>query len=100
MRKLFIVFVAILSMAMYSSALAKNITITGVGITENAATNDALRCAVEQAVGVLIDSETIIDKNVVIPPHTKIGFDREEDIKRGFHVSAGGVTVVPKGAIL
>ena len=44
--------------------------------------------------------KAIIDKNVVIPPHTKIGFDREEDLKRGFHVSAGGVTVVPKGAIL
>lgn len=44
--------------------------------------------------------KAIIDKNVVIPPHTKIGFDREEDIKRGFHVSEGGVTVVPKGAIL
>ena len=42
----------------------------------------------------------IIDKNVVIPPHTRIGFDREEDIKHGFHVSAGGVTVVPKGAII
>ncbi len=44
--------------------------------------------------------KAIIDKNVVIPPHTKIGFDREEDLKRGFHVSVGGVTVVPKGAIL
>ncbi len=44
--------------------------------------------------------KAIIDKNVVIPPHTKIGFDREEDLKRGFHVSEGGVTVVPKGAIL
>ena len=44
--------------------------------------------------------KAIIDKNVVIPPHTKIGFDREEDINRGFHVSSGGVTVVPKGAIL
>lgn len=44
--------------------------------------------------------KAIIDKNVVIPPHTKIGFDREEDLKRGFHVSTGGVTVVPKGAIL
>ena len=42
----------------------------------------------------------IIDKNVVIPPNTRIGFDREEDEKRGFHVSVGGVTVVPKGAIL
>lgn len=44
--------------------------------------------------------KAIIDKNVVIPPHTKIGFNREEDVKRGFHVSVGGVTVVPKGAIL
>ena len=42
----------------------------------------------------------IIDKNVVIPPNTRIGYDREEDIRRGFHVSPNGVTVVPKGAIL
>lgn len=42
----------------------------------------------------------IIDKNVIIPAETKIGLDREEDEKRGFYVSAGGVTVVPKGAIL
>ena len=42
----------------------------------------------------------IIDKNVDIPPYTKIGVDLEEDKKRGFLVSAGGVTVVPKGAKL
>lgn len=42
----------------------------------------------------------IIDKNVVVPPNTRIGFNREEDLKRGFHVSPNGVTVVPKGAIL
>ena len=42
----------------------------------------------------------IIDKNVSIPPYTKIGFNREEDEKRGFYVSPNGVTVVPKGAIL
>lgn len=42
----------------------------------------------------------IIDKNVDIPPYTKIGFNREEDEKRGFYVSPNGVTVVPKGAIL
>lgn len=40
----------------------------------------------------------IIDKNVIIPPNTRIGFDRNEDEQRGFHVSAGGITVVPKGA--
>ncbi len=44
--------------------------------------------------------KAIIDKNVVIPPHTKIGFNKEDDLRRGFHVSEGGVTVVPKGAIL
>ena len=44
--------------------------------------------------------KAIIDKNVEIPPYTKIGFNPEEDKKRGFLVSAGGVTVVPKGAKL
>ena len=44
--------------------------------------------------------KAIIDKNVDIPPYTKIGFDREEDEKRGFYISEGGVTVVPKGAKL
>lgn len=44
--------------------------------------------------------KAIIDKNVYIPPNTRIGYDREEDIRRGFHVSPDGVTVVPKGAIL
>ena len=42
----------------------------------------------------------IIDKNVVIPPNTRIGFDRKEDEARGFHVSPNGITVVPKGATI
>ena len=45
-------------------------------------------------------SKAIIDKNVDIPPYTKIGFDKEEDLARGFYVSPNGVTVVPKGAKL
>ena len=44
--------------------------------------------------------KAIIDKNVIVPPNTRIGFNKEEDIKRGFHVSPNGVTVVPKGAKL
>lgn len=44
--------------------------------------------------------KAIIDKNVIVPPNTRIGFNHEEDIRRGFHVSPNGVTVVPKGAIL
>ncbi len=42
----------------------------------------------------------IIDKNVDIPPYMKIGFNKDEDIARGFYVSEGGITVVPKGLIL
>ena len=42
----------------------------------------------------------IIDKNVVIPAEMKIGFDRAEDERRGFYVSKGGITVVPKGATI
>lgn len=44
--------------------------------------------------------KAIIDKNVEIPPYTKIGFNKEEDMAKGFYVSDNGVTVVPKGAIL
>lgn len=42
----------------------------------------------------------IIDKGIEIPAHSRIGYDREEDEARGFYVSEGGVTVVPKGSIL
>ncbi len=38
----------------------------------------------------------IIDKNVEIPPGTTIGYDLEEDRSR-FHVTPGGVVVIPKG---
>ncbi len=44
--------------------------------------------------------KAIIDKNVDIPSNTKIGIDRKEDLARGFVISTGGVTVVPKGAKL
>ena len=47
-----------------------------------------------------IIKKAIIDKNVNVPSYTKIGVNREEDIARGFYVSEGGVTVVPKNAIL
>ena len=44
--------------------------------------------------------KAIIDKVVKIPDYAKIGVDKEEDLRRGFFVSPGGVTVVPKGAKL
>ncbi len=45
-------------------------------------------------------NRAIIDKNVEIPAGTEIGINKEDDLRRGFYVSAGGITVVPKDAIL
>ena len=38
----------------------------------------------------------IIDKDVVIPPETEIGYNREEDKKR-YHVTPSGIVVIAKG---
>lgn len=43
--------------------------------------------------------KAIIDKNVTIPPGTKIGVDLEDDRKR-FHVTESGIVVIPKGAVV
>lgn len=40
--------------------------------------------------------KVIVDKGVKIPPHVEIGLDPEFD-RRRFHVSEGGVVVLPKG---
>jgi glucose-1-phosphate adenylyltransferase len=42
---------------------------------------------------------TIIDKNVGVPPGTRIGFDPDEDHARGLTVTETGITVVPKGHV-
>jgi glucose-1-phosphate adenylyltransferase len=42
----------------------------------------------------------ILDKDVVVAPNASIGVDRELDRSRGYTVTAGGITVVPKGAVV
>jgi len=42
----------------------------------------------------------VIDKNVVIPEGTSIGYDREHDVARGFSVTESGITVVGKGQLV
>jgi glucose-1-phosphate adenylyltransferase len=40
--------------------------------------------------------DAIIDKNVIVPEWAQVGVDKDHDRRRGFVVSAGGVTVVGK----
>ena len=41
-------------------------------------------------------SRAIIDKDVVIPPDTEIGYNLEQDRKR-YHVTPSGIVVIAKG---
>jgi len=38
----------------------------------------------------------IIDKSIDIPEGTYIGYDREEDLRRGFTITDSGIVVIPK----
>jgi glucose-1-phosphate adenylyltransferase len=42
----------------------------------------------------------IIDKGVVVPPDTKIGYDGDEDRARGFHVTDSGLVLIGKGQVV
>lgn len=42
----------------------------------------------------------ILDKNVVVEPGASIGVDPEADRAAGWHISDGGIVVVPKGAVV
>lgn len=64
--KKFAVLVIALLMLLTGSALAKNVTVTGQGLTPSDAENDALRLAVENTLGVLVDSQTLVEKGAVI----------------------------------
>src|SRR5690606_16093015 len=52
--------------------------------------NVGRHCAIRRA---------IIDRGCQIPPHTRIGWDAEEDRARGFRVTEGGVTLVTRSML-
>ena len=64
--KRFTILVFALLILFTGSALAKSVTVTGQGITPSDAENDALRLAVENTLGVLVDSSTLVEKGAVI----------------------------------
>lgn len=82
MKKLVILLCAVM-LLLCSNAFAKVVTVTGVGASQTEAQNDAMRVAVEQAVGSLIDSQTIVDKSMVLEDNiyaTSKGFVQSVDI--------------------
>lgn len=66
MKKIATIFVLVSLMLCCNLALAKTVTVAGMGTTASEAENDALRNAVERSVGVLVDSQTLVEKNVVL----------------------------------
>ncbi|MCR5834749.1 MAG: hypothetical protein K6G55_08905 [Selenomonadaceae bacterium] len=65
MRKLAVIIFAAI-MLICSSVFAKEVTVTGMGATPAEAENDALRNAVENTVGILVDSQTLVENSMVI----------------------------------
>lgn len=89
------------------SLLAQGVVVSGGTVAQSVVSTDCRildEAWVEQSV--LLDSvvisegaqvrNAILDKNVVVPPGVRIGFDRAEDEARGFTVTASGLTVIPK----
>ncbi|MBQ3451364.1 MAG: hypothetical protein IJL12_00545 [Selenomonadaceae bacterium] len=64
--KKFAIMIFALLMIFSAPALAKNVTVTGMGLTATEAENDALRAAVENTMGVLVDSETLVQNSMLI----------------------------------
>ena len=66
MKKLIIIIGLITLFLLSGMAFARSVSVVGTGLTATEAENDALRNAVEQAVGVLVDSETLVRNHVLL----------------------------------
>ena len=66
MRKMLVFLAAIGMLLCTNLVLAKTVTSIGAGSTAQEAESDALRNAIEDAIGVYIDSQTLTEKNVVL----------------------------------
>lgn len=64
--KKFAIIIFSLLMIFCAPCSAKEVTVTGTGLTPSDAENDALRAAVENTVGVLVDSETLVENSMLI----------------------------------
>ena len=73
------------------SVLARAVHVHSYSLAENCVLFDNVHIGRHSQV-----KRAIIDKDVIVPPNTRIGYDLEEDRARGFTVTENGVVVVPK----
>jgi glucose-1-phosphate adenylyltransferase len=71
------------------SVLSPGVFVSGADVSGSVLMND-----VRVGEGAIVRN-AVLDKNVVIPPGARVGFDPEEDAKRGFVVQ-DGLTVAGK----
>lgn len=73
------------------SILSPNVRVNSYSIVEESILFDGVEVGRHSRI-----RRAIIDKNVKIPPHTVLGFDAEDDRRRGCTVTNEGVVIVPK----
>lgn len=94
-----------------NSAVSPGVVISGARVNSSVISPDVhVHSYTEIDTSVILDGvqigrscriqRSILDKNVVIPEGTSIGFDREHDLARGFEVTESGLTVVGKGQVI
>jgi glucose-1-phosphate adenylyltransferase len=76
------------------SILSPNVRVNSYALVEDSILFDNVdvgrHCRIRRA---------IVDKHVKIPQNTTIGYDLEQDRKRGYHVTEQGIVVLPKADI-
>ena len=66
MKKFILVLFILCLTINFSTVLAQEITVSGYGNTFEDAERDALRTAVEKAVGTMVDSQTLVQNNQLV----------------------------------
>ncbi|MCE5286854.1 MAG: hypothetical protein LLG02_13570 [Pelosinus sp.] len=92
-KKLGLCLLTMIFMVLFSSlAWAQTVSVTGQGASRDDAVRDALRSAVEQAVGTLVDSQTIANNNQIVTDEIYV---KSQGFVEDYHVdsveSSGGV---------
>ena len=97
MKKLLVVLTLLGILFCSSLAAAKTVVVTGMGATAAEAENDALRNAIENTVGVLVDSQSLSEKNVVLMDQIYTqsrGFIRNYTVRKKLQQPGGWLVTV------